>query len=92
MANGSIRRNVEKYTWFVLRHEIDYKKSAFENDEIRTTTWVGKASKIKCERFTEIKRGEDILVQSKSIWCLRDATTTKPTRITLELRELFQMR
>ncbi|MGI8669676.1 MAG: acyl-CoA thioesterase [Aridibacter sp.] len=81
----------KKFTWFVLRHEIDYKKSAFENDKITATTWVGEASKIKCERFTEIKRGEDILVQSKSIWCLLDATTNKPTRITLELRELFEM-
>ncbi len=82
----------EKFTWFVLRHEIDYKKSAFENDEITATTWVGSASKIKCERFTEIKRGEAILVQAKSVWCLLEAKTNKPTRITLELRELFKMR
>ncbi len=81
----------EDYTWFVLRHEIDYKKSAFENDDITATTWVGKATKIKCERFTEIKRGEDILVESKSVWCLLDATTNKPTRITGELKELFEM-
>lgn len=81
----------KKFTWFVLRHEIDYKKPAFDNDKITATTWVGKASKIKCERFTEIKRGEDMLVQSKSIWCLLDATTKKPTRITLELRDLFEM-
>jgi acyl-CoA thioester hydrolase len=82
----------KKFTWFVLRHEIDYKKSAFENDEIRATTWVGKASKIKYERFTEIKRDDDILVRSKSIWCLLNTTMNRPTRITLELRELFQMR
>ncbi len=82
----------KKFTWFILRHEIDYKKSAFESDEITAITWVGEASKIKCERFTEIKRGEDILIQSKSVWCLLDATTNKLTRITLELRELFQMR
>lgn len=82
----------EKFTWFVLRHEIDYKKPSFENDEITATTWVGKATKIKCERFTEIKRGEDILVNAKSIWCLLNATTNKPTRITEELKELFEMR
>lgn len=81
----------EKFTWFVLRHEIDYKNRAFEGEEITATTWVGKATKIKCERFTEIKRGEDILVLAKSIWCLLDRATNKPTRITSELRDLFEM-
>ena len=82
----------ESFTWFVLRHEIDYKMPSFENEEITATTWVGKATKIKCERFTEIKRGEDILVEAKSIWVLLDATNKKPTRITDELKILFQMR
>ncbi len=82
---------LEKLTWFVLRHEIDYKKPSFENEEIAATTWVGNATKITCERFTEIKRGEDILVKSKSIWLLLDAATNRPTRITVQLRELFEM-
>lgn len=89
-AEASIKEQ-EKFTWFVLRHEIDYKNRSFEGEEITATTWVGKATKIKCERFTEIRRGEDILVLAKSVWCLLDATTNKPTRITSELRELFEM-
>ena len=31
----------EKFSWVVIRHEIDYKKQAFENEEITVTTWVG---------------------------------------------------
>lgn len=81
----------EKYAWFVLRHEIDYKKPAFENEDITATTWVGKATKVKCDRFTEIKRGDEILVQAKSQWLLLNAKTKKPTRITEELIKLFQM-
>jgi len=81
----------EQLTWFVLRHEIDYKNRAFENEEITATTWVGKASKIKCERFTEIKRDGEILAEAKSMWCLLDRKSGRPSRISEELRELFGM-
>jgi acyl-CoA thioester hydrolase len=82
----------EKFTWVVTRHEIDYKKPAFENEEIKATTWVGKAKSATCERFTEITRGESLLVRAQSIWCLIDRETSRPARITSELKELFQMR
>lgn len=80
---------LEKYTWVVLRHEIDYKKQAFEAEEITATTWVGEPARISWERFTEIKRGSDLLVKAKSIWCLIDRQTTKPTRITSEMKDLL---
>ena len=79
----------ERYTWIVLRHEIDYKKQAFENEEITATTWVGEPTRISWERFTEIKRGEDLLVKAKSIWCLIERATQKPSRITAEMIELL---
>jgi acyl-CoA thioester hydrolase len=82
----------EKYTWMLTRHEINYKKQTFAGDEVTATTWVGEPTRISWERFTEIRRGEDLLVQAKSTWCPIDRQTTKPTRITLELRDLFQMR
>lgn len=81
----------QKYTWFVTRHEIDYKKPAFENEEITAATWVGEAKTATCERFTEIRRGEVLLVQARSIWCLIDRETSRPARLTSELKELFQM-
>src|SRR5215216_2807907 len=52
----------EKFTWMLTRHEIDYKKQTFENDEVTITTWVGEPSRVVWERFTEIKRGDDLLV------------------------------
>ena len=79
----------EKYTWIVTRHEIDYKKQAFETEEVTATTWVGEPTRISWERFTEITRGEDVLVKARSVWCLIDRETLKPTRITEELRKLF---
>ena len=45
--------------WVVLRHEIDYKTPANLGDEIVLRTWVGQASRLKFERFTEIRRKID---------------------------------
>lgn len=79
----------EKFSWVVIRHEIDYKKQAFENEEIIVTTWVGKPTRISWERFTEIKRGADLLCQARSVWCLIDRQTSRPTRITSQMKEIF---
>ncbi len=79
----------EKYSWIVVRYEIDYKKQSFAGEEITATTWVGEPTRISWERFTEITRGEDVLIKARSVWCLIDRETLKPTRITSELREIF---
>lgn len=79
----------ERLTWMLTRHEIDYKKQTFENEEITVTTWVGEPSRITWERFTEITRGEDLLVKARSVWCLIARQTMKPARITTELKLMF---
>lgn len=76
-------------TWVLLRHEIDYKKQAFAGEEITATTWVGEWSAVRCERFTEITRGADLLVKSRTLWCMLDRQTLKPMRISPEIKELF---
>ena len=78
-----------RLTWIVVRHEIDYKKQAFLNEEITAATWVGEPTRISWERFTEIRRGKDLLVRARTVWCLIDRETLKPTRISNELKELF---
>jgi acyl-CoA thioester hydrolase len=80
---------LETLTWVVLRHEIDYLLPAFANEEITARTWVGQASAARCERFTEIRRGDKILAQAKSLWCALDAKTLRPRRIDDELKERF---
>jgi len=80
---------VAKYSWIVLRHEIDYKKQAFENEEITATTWVGEWTKVTCERFTEIHRGNDLLVSGRTVWCMFDKKTSRPSRISSDLVDRF---
>ena len=79
-----------KVVWVVLRHEVDYKRQSFENEEITATTWVGEWTAVTCDRFTEIRRGADLLVKARTIWCMLDRETSKPSRISSELKEQFQ--
>ena len=79
----------KKYSWVVIRHEIDYKKPAFENEEITVATWVGEPTRISWERFTEIKRGDDLLCKARSLWCLIDKTSGRPMRMDEEIKKLF---
>lgn len=80
---------IAKFSWIVVRHEIDYKKQAFENEEITATTWVGEWTHVTCGRFTEIHRGDELLVKGRTVWCMIDRETTRPVRIAKELIEKF---
>jgi acyl-CoA thioester hydrolase len=82
----------EKYGWMIVRHELDYKKQAFENDEITATTWVGEWTHVTCERFVEIYRGEELLVKSRTVWCIINLEKKWPTKIPRELKEKFAER
>jgi acyl-CoA thioester hydrolase len=77
--------------WVVLRHEIDYKMPATLNDEIVLRTWVGKATRLTFERFTEIRRASDrqILSQARTLWCPIDMQNGRPMRVPAELRAQF---
>lgn len=69
------------FVWVVIRHEIDYRQQAVLNDELTLKTWVGETSGFKSIRNVEIYRGETLLAKAKTTWCLLDAKTFKPIRI-----------
>lgn len=81
----------EAIGWVVLRHEIDYKTPATLGDEIALRTWVGKASRLTFERFTEIRRKNDgqLLSKARTLWCPIDVNTGRPTRVSAEVRARF---
>lgn len=83
----------ETIGWVVVRHEIDYKMPANLGDEIVLRTWVGQASRLKFERFTEIKRKADgrLLAQARTLWVPIDANTGKPTRVSADVRARFSV-
>ena len=79
--------------WLVLRHEIDYKAPVCLGDEIVLRTWVGKATRLTFERFTEILRRSDgqLLSKARTLWCPINAQTGRPVRVPLEVREQFSI-
>ncbi|AZJ31718.1 acyl-CoA thioester hydrolase [Tenacibaculum mesophilum] len=87
----ALSKNVENidYVWFVIRHEVDYKNQAVLGDEVTLRTWVGKTEGIRSIRHFEMYRGETLLVKSQTTFCLLDANTKKPKRITKEVTNLL---
>jgi acyl-CoA thioester hydrolase len=81
----------ERLMWVVLRHEIDYRAPAFAGEELTVRTWVGTASRVRFERFTEITRIADgaVLAQARTVWCALDAVTRRPTAVSTAVREAF---
>jgi acyl-CoA thioester hydrolase len=88
LASAEAQRAIR---WVVLRHEIDYKTPACLGDEILLRTWVGEASRLKFERFTEVRRKSDnqLFAQARTVWVPIDWQTGKPTRVSAEVREKF---
>ena len=79
--------------WVVVRHEIDYKAPVGLGDDVVLRTWVGKATRLTFERFTEILRRSDgqLLSKARTLWCPINAQTGRPVRVPLEVREQFSV-
>ena len=79
--------------WVALRHEIDYKTPACLGDNVVLRTWVGKATRITFERFTEILRSGDrqLLSSARTLWCPINAQTGRPVRVPADVREQFSI-
>ena len=80
--------------WIVVRHEIDYKRSARMGDEILARTWVGEASRIRFERHTEVLRAADraVLAKARTVWVPIDIRTRKPAAVSAAVRAGFSAR
>jgi acyl-CoA thioester hydrolase len=83
----------ETIGWVVLRHEIDYKGPATLGDDVLLRTWVGKATRLTFERFSEIRRNRDgrLLSEARTLWCPIDAQTGRPVRVSTEVRSRFSI-
>ncbi|MFN3555223.1 MAG: acyl-CoA thioesterase [Bacteroidales bacterium] len=81
----------EEFVWFIVRHEIDYKASAKPGDELLIRTFVLNASVVSSDRRVQIYRASDmqLLVESKTTWCLINKQTQRPARITDSIKALF---
>jgi acyl-CoA thioester hydrolase len=77
--------------WVVLRHEIDYKASAFVGDSLRIKTYVSECAGVTSIRIVEIYNADTqkLLVKSKTKWCMTDPQTQRPKRIPNDILTIF---
>ena len=91
--NAATEDQKENLFWVIKRHEIDYKQSALPGDEIIAVTWVGRATELVFERYTEILRARDrrLLAKAKTLWIPINIKTGKPARVDADVRESFSV-
>ena len=76
--------------WVVIRHEIDYYFSAKLSDDLFALTWVEASEGVKSIRIVEIcSQAEKLLAKARTTWCLIDAKTQRPKRISDEIKNIF---
>jgi acyl-CoA thioester hydrolase len=77
--------------WLLVRHQIDYKSAAKLNDEIHIKTYVTRSEGVASTRHVEMyhKESAKLIIKSETIWCLLDAQTKKPKRISNAIAAVF---
>ncbi len=81
----------QKYVWVVLNHSISYKAQSFVGEALETQTWIKSYEGVKSERCYRIVRPLDgkTIVEAKTLWCLVDANSFRPTKIPTLITDLF---
>ncbi|MFI2742426.1 acyl-CoA thioesterase [Zhouia sp. PK063] len=89
VASPKVKQN---NIWVVLNNYIEYKSPAFLNDEIYIKTYIEKANGAVSTRIVEIYNNntKKLLANSKTNWCLLNAKSGKPMRITDDIVQLFK--
>jgi acyl-CoA thioester hydrolase len=85
LSTPEIRKSV---AWVVLRHEIDYYRSARLNDHVIIRTWVGETGGFRSVRHVEILTADGAkIVSAKTTYCLINPKTFKPMKMTQAIRD-----
>lgn len=80
----------KKYSWVVLKHEIEYLAPAFLGETILVRTWVEKSEGVRSERHVEFYNQSDkMIVRARTSWCLLDSGTFRPMRIGEDILKVF---
>jgi acyl-CoA thioester hydrolase len=82
----------QKFSWVVMRHEIDYRIPARLDEELIAKTWVENYDGAKSTRIVQLIRKADnkLLAEAKTTWCLLHAVTHRPARIGDDIKRVFQ--
>ncbi|HEX8839566.1 MAG TPA: acyl-CoA thioesterase [Sphingomicrobium sp.] len=77
----------DAYYWVVVRHEIDYLRSAAEGDQVTARTWVGDAPKgARFDRLMEFTGADGkTCVRARTQWAILDKAAGRPIRVPPEV-------
>ena len=80
-----------KWAWIVLRHEVDYRRPLLLGELATARTWVSDRTQgAKFDRYVRIDGPDGAMcAQARTVWCLIDQATRRPTRVPAELAALF---
>jgi len=80
--------------WVVVKHEIEYKRPAYEHDAVIARTWVGNASGHTFARYTDLLRKSDgkLLARAKTHGSPVDIETKKSVRVGPDVYERFSVK
>ncbi len=87
-ASNEIQQEV---VWVVMNHNITYKNAAVLGEDIQIQTHISESSGATCVRIVEMYNAitNKVLLRSKTEWCLLNAKTLRPTRISEEIKQVF---
>jgi len=85
---------LDRFNWVVLRHEIDYHSPAMLGDKVIASTWIDGPEGPRQRRYVSIKRVSDnkSLASATTTWCLLDAQSGRPKRVTEEITSVFGLK
>ncbi len=79
-------------TWVAKSHHIEYKKPAFEQDELQMETWIEDIGKILSTRCYALTRPSDgaVICEGKTEWVFVDSKKMRPMKIPSAIAEGFR--
>lgn len=85
---------IRSAVWVVRRHEIDYKAPALLGETIRVRTFIADTKGPLSTRVVEMfhQHNNKPVLRSRTTWCLLDAVTLRPVRISDIISALFMKR
>jgi len=79
-------------TWVAKSHKIEYRKPAFEGDELEMQTWIETIGKILSIRRYQLLRPRDgaVICEGETEWVFVDIERMRPMKIPAEIIEGFK--
>lgn len=90
-ARSTSKQN-EDFFWVVVKHEVDYKKQAVLGERLLLKTFIDETTHVTSKRKVIIESIDKkyVVIEGISTWCLLDKKTGKPSKISEELKDIFQ--